>query len=951
MASLMEGSSKKRSFAVAVDPPALPPPSKKRLLGVAIVPPTPPEPHIEDYTIGWICALQEEYEAACRMLDYEFDGPETNEVKDENIYAFGRISGHNVVIGCLPEGEYGTNSAAIVAKDMVRSFLNLKFALMVGIGGGAPTQERDIRLGDVVVGVPRDKLGGVVQYDFGKRLSDGQFKRTGQLNAPPTVLLSAIREITRRQNDPSKPDSIAEHLERMDDMPEYRRPAQDRLFRFNYEHKGGKSCGSCEDDRLEERPPRVVRRKVTVHYGTIASANSVMKDAVERDRYAKDPELNVLCFEMEAAGLMNNFPCLVIRGICDYSDSHKNDEWHKYAALTAAAYARELLHVLKPQKVSVLEPWAGKLAELQTIAGEIHLMMSNTNANVDDLKLDSHLNKLRNWLSPADPSTNFNVAKEKRHHGTGEWFTNSDAFLEWKSGSRRHLWLHGLAGCGKTVLSSTILDHLHSDEIDSTVCLSFFFDFRDTDKQHLNNLLHSLAFQLYSRCPDARKELDGLLASCEDGRKQPTTASLSKTIHTMMQRPQKLQIVLDALDECTTRYDLVKWMETLSCSELTNVCLIATSRQEEELKSGLGKWIDEQNMIPLNRDIVNKDIRSYTKARLQDGSGTFRRRWGSRPDVLDEIESVIGNKSDGMFRWAACQLDSLEECLDYDELESTLRALPRDLDETYSRILTSIPEIRREKAIRILQFLIYSERPLTVEEAVDAVAIRLDAHPQFDSKYKLPCPNEIARYCSSLVSLVTRRSDKETVTEVELAHFSVKEYLMSNKTPKPFRCKLFEPDARSCITRCCLAYLSCLRDEERIARVKAQFPLARYSAQYWMDHAKPVETAGDIAVIITDFFRNHAAYTVWGRLFDPDRPWSDSPDPDTAYPLYYASLKGLYTTAQMLIEKGADVNAQGGCYGNALQTASWNGHKEIVHMLMDKGADVNAQGGFYGNAL
>lgn len=194
------------------------------------------EPSIEDYTIGWICALQEEYEAACRMLDDEFDGPETNEVNDNNTYVFGRTGGHNVVIGCLPDGRYGTNSAASVARDMVRSFPNLKFALMVGIGGGAPTRERDIRLGDVVVSVPQGALGGVVQYDFGKRLSDGRFQRTSQLNAPPDVLLGALPEIKRRHNDPRKPDRIAEHLKRMDDMPDYRRPARDQLFRANYEH-------------------------------------------------------------------------------------------------------------------------------------------------------------------------------------------------------------------------------------------------------------------------------------------------------------------------------------------------------------------------------------------------------------------------------------------------------------------------------------------------------------------------------------------------------------------------------------------------------------------------------------------------------------------------------------------------------------------------------------------
>jgi len=359
MASPTTGSSRKRSFDTAIAPPLLEP-SKKISLDAATTPPAR-EPPIEDYTIGWICALQEEFATACRMLDDEFDGPETNEANDNNTYAFGCIAGHNVVMGCLPMGRYGTNSAASLARDMVRSFPNLKFALMVGIGGGAPTRESDVRLGDVVVSVPQGLLGGVVQYDLGKRLSGHQFQRTGQLNAPPEILLGVIQDIRRRHDDPKKPDNIAKHLKRMDDMPDYRRPSQDKLFRTDYEHKGRETCEGCEASGLEKRLPRAMSRAVIVHYGIIASANSVMKNAVDRDRFALGPELKVLCFEMEAAGLMNNFPCLVIRGICDYSDSHKNDEWHKYAALTAAAYARELLHALKPRKVSTQPSWVERM--------------------------------------------------------------------------------------------------------------------------------------------------------------------------------------------------------------------------------------------------------------------------------------------------------------------------------------------------------------------------------------------------------------------------------------------------------------------------------------------------------------------------------------------------------------------------------------------------------------
>jgi hypothetical protein len=273
------------------------------------------------------------------------------------------------------------------------------------------------------------------------------------------------------------------------------------------------------------------------------------------------------------------------------------------------------------------------------------------------------------------------------------------------------------------------------------------------------------------------------------------------------------------------------------------------------------------------------------------------------------------------------------------------------LDETYSRILANIPEGRKERAIRLLQFLVYSERPLTIQEAVDAIAIRLIPCGQFDPKYRLPCPNEITRFCSSLVSLKTRESDTGTLMELELAHFSVKEYLTSEKLPEPFQCSFSQAYARGNITRSSLAYLSCLKEEDLIANIAAQFPLAQYSARYWMDHARPSETLDDVGESIMCFFENDIAYTIWCRLFNPDRPWADRRDPYTACPLYSASRKGLDVTVQKLLDRGADVNAQGGRYGNALQAASSDGHEKVVQLLLDGGADVNAQGGRYGNAL
>ncbi|KAH6866045.1 nucleoside phosphorylase domain-containing protein [Thelonectria olida] len=294
-----------------------------------------------------IYAPQEEYKATCQMLNYKCNSLKTAKVNNNNTYTFSRINRHYMAIRSLPDGQYSNNSTAGITRDMVRSFPNLRFALIVGIRGAAPTQERDIPLGDVIVSKPQGILRGV-------RVSDRQFQQTGQLNVPPQVLLGVLPEMQRRHNNLRKPNRTAKHLKVIDNMPNYQHPAEDRLYRADYKHKGGKSCADCKANRMEEHAPRNLSREVIIHYSIIASANSVIKNAKEKDQYSKDLELNVLCFKMEAGGLMNNFPCLVIPGICNYSDSHKNDKWHKYAALTAAAYARELLHIVKPTKVAPL---------------------------------------------------------------------------------------------------------------------------------------------------------------------------------------------------------------------------------------------------------------------------------------------------------------------------------------------------------------------------------------------------------------------------------------------------------------------------------------------------------------------------------------------------------------------------------------------------------------------
>jgi nucleoside phosphorylase len=300
----------------------------------------------QDYTVGWICALSSELTAAMAMLDEEHL-PLSQHKHDDNAYTLGRIGEHNIVIACLPAGQMGTNSAATVAAQMKHSFGGIRFGLMVGIGAGVPSEEHDIRLGDVVVSKPGKQNGGVVQYDFGRTIKEGRFVHTGSLNAPPSVLLTAVNALQARHN--LRGNRLVHYLSVMD-TPKLKRKYtyqgedNDQLFEAAYNHIGTSStCEQCDISRLVERHARDDTAPV-VHYGTIASANQVMRDGSARDRLRR--AFDILCFEMEAAGLMNNFPCLVIRGVCDYADSHKNKRWQEYAAATAAAYAKELLSII-----------------------------------------------------------------------------------------------------------------------------------------------------------------------------------------------------------------------------------------------------------------------------------------------------------------------------------------------------------------------------------------------------------------------------------------------------------------------------------------------------------------------------------------------------------------------------------------------------------------------------
>ncbi|TKW48955.1 hypothetical protein CTA1_11148 [Colletotrichum tanaceti] len=583
------------------------------------------------YTIGWICAIASEFVAARLLLDEVHEEPVSISRHDSNSYKLGRIGKNNVVIAVLPHGEYGLNSAAIVARDMLHTFENVRVGLMVGIGGGAPSPKNDIRLGDVVVSSPKDGHGGVFQYDFGKSLQGGKFHTTGFLNKPPTALMTALNSLISDleiQGNWLK-DEIYQALKSNTLRQKYGQPDPDSdvLFRSEVTCDANNTAMDHGPGDFVERLKRKEGEGPVIHYGLIASANQVMKDSLKRDALAA--ERNVLCFETEAAGLMNHFPCLVIRGICDYSDSHKNKQWQGYAAMAAAAYAKALVCRLQtsrieherripeiPQIVSLLRNFKQDVSEIRTRVDRAILDKLSIAAGAE---YDTHHNE---HDPTCHPETRVDILQEI------ERWARSPA-------GPRIYWLSGMAGTGKSTIARTVartFDDVHM------LGASFFFKRDEVDRSRSSLLFSTISRQLVRHRPellpfvlDAIAEADNI--SSKNIREQFTRLILDPLKRARFQQRErpKILLVLDALDECSVEKDIqtvVPLLATLVKCEGYDIKVFVTSRPELAIHYVFDRTKglhEEIQLHKVSQDTISHDIRVF----LRDELAEIREKWNA----------------------------------------------------------------------------------------------------------------------------------------------------------------------------------------------------------------------------------------------------------------------------------------------------------------------------------
>ncbi|KAL5344963.1 hypothetical protein ACLOAV_009916 [Pseudogymnoascus australis] len=583
---------------------------------------------------------------------------------------------------------------------------------------------------------------------------------------------------------------------------------------------------------------------------------------------------------------------------------------------------------------------------------------------------DTKLVEIRRWLSPPDPSINYRKAIKLRQSDTGLWLLESEVYSKWKRNASSFIWLYGIPGCGKTILSSTVTQDilLHCANDPGKVVAYFYFDFTDVDKQKSELMVRSLISQLSEQCITMPLGLEALYSASDKGNRQPYLDALMNVLQQMLQEFPQSYLILDALDECADRPELLSILEQMARWQLEKLRVLVTSRQLGDIKSSLVDIVNRERTICLQSQLVDKDIQAYVRQRLSDDKGL--KKWQKDAEIRREIETTLTKGSCGMFRWAVCQMDILGECRTRSALKKALKELPTTLDETYERILCTINDADSEYAMKILQWLAFSSRPLSVEELGEVVAINVERKTAFDRDEVLEDPMEVLNICMGLVSVVMTEAREPnrrlgtTIQTVTLAHYSVQEYLLSPSIcqGRAARYSMRPAACHGYIAKGSIGYLlqyekGLLDRFESASSLQQFYTLAQYAAEHWIIHTcKAEEDDNQLSYLATKFLSTgDSAYLNWLRLYDPDKA-SGTPNfrrelDSCPNPLYYASLGGIANTANRLVEEGANVNAKGGDFGNALQAASARGHDKIIEVLLSKGADVNAQGGEYSNAL
>ncbi|PGH16432.1 hypothetical protein AJ79_01763 [Helicocarpus griseus UAMH5409] len=925
-----------------------------------------------DFEVAIICALPLEASAVAALFDKKYDEKAYGKVPgDSNSYSVGVIGRHNVVLVHMPN--MGKVAAAAASVFLCASFQRIQLALIVGICGGVPFgghARKDIFLGDVVISE------GLVQYDFGRRLPGNRFLRkdTPQDNLPrprPEVR-AVLAKLKTEQGRSLLQNKTSEYLRqlrsKLGSSIRYPGAKEDRLFKSTHRHKHHDllKCAKCAEDetndpcdeatqmdckelRCHDQEPMLrtrlsLRTTPITHFGLVASGDTVLKSGEDRDAIASRDD--VIAFEMEGAGVWEIFPAvLVIKGVCDYADSHKNKRWQRYAAATAAAVTKCFLENWVPVFFGVLSP------RVETWLPEKDPALKAREAGVLK-KLDKLAYRDRKDRNP------------DRIPGTCEWFINHELFRDWKeSNSSKMLWVSADPGCGKSVLAKYLADSALASAGNRTTGYFFFKD--DSEEQRsvvtaLCCILRQIFLQrrfLLSEAIIEKFETDGGTLTSSFGDLWDVLIRTAEDKHA-----GEIICILDAIDECGDqgRSQLTQALCKLySTSRDFKLKFLLTSRPYSEIRrefqhldvSGL-PVIHLSGESEVEMEKISKEIDIVIKARVKDICAKLRLKDDEKEILLQELMRVPNRT----YLWVRLTLDVVEGDIDISKNRITeiARNLPKTLDDAYEGILSKSRNVNEAK--RLLHIIVAAARPLTLKEMNVALTIGENHRSYADLELKSEdrFRETIRDFCGLFVCIIG--------SHIYLLHQTAREFLIrraaeglteiSNGNNK-WKNSLDQRESHRILLDICIRHLLFTEFEtdspdilnedniysEKILTILSQYTddhiFFGYSAKYWPSHFHESNTEADAMtpslLKLCDVNSNRSfnwfrIYWMGGRTYLPQGFTT----------LMIASYCGLKRVVELLLENSdVDLNARDSMYrASALSRAAENGFDEVAKLLI-----------------
>ncbi|KAL6811185.1 hypothetical protein GGI42DRAFT_211644 [Trichoderma sp. SZMC 28013] len=805
------------------------------------------------YTVAWIAPLEIEAQAALHLLDNRHQGRFPLTPRDDYIFQAGDACGHNIIIATLPAGEvYGTRSAAALATQVKKFFPNLWFGLLVGIAAGLPNLSRnpplDIRLGDVLVGLPVGDNAGIIDYELGKETgTDGfQLLRAGHALAKTAkVVRSAIGSIKLR--GPNDLNDILQHYKMIEHKEHYfgtfADPGQDRDTLYQINGSG------IESPVIRERRP--VSERIRVWYGSIGSGDKLMKNAQKRNELRD--KYNIIGLEMEAAGTMDQIPVGVIRGVCDYGDEHKNDEWQPYAAAMAAAYARAVLAEIRP----------GNMIQVPSVDVSLKLKFDEKDSASENESMKKSLIEQLYFDKIDERLMNLTAAQGK----TCCWFLDKPEYISWNDSSQQpnhggFLWIKGHPGTGKSTLMKFLFERVKVDATNDPlqIILSFFFLARGTvEEKSTTGLYRSLLHQLFEKAPETQ---NGLQWMTKDGAKNIARngwneKALKQTLTHAVRKlgNQSLTMFVDAIDECNKHQvsDMVCFFEELcESAQESQVRLLVCFSSRHYPTITITKGIE----VNLEDEPGHKqDIEYYIKSKLRLGK--------SSQALL--LQSEILSRSSNIFLWVVLVLDILNReypnsSISIKKIRDRLKGIPPELDDLFEMILMRDGE-NLDRLHVCLKWILFANRPLRPQELYFAIQFINDEECSgyWDrNDVELEEMKTFVRNSSKGLAEVTRNKDSEV--GVQFIHESVRDFLLSKyETQWSEASDNFMGNSHKLLRDCCLTQLKSLvlqdigiadplppasETAELRQTVNSNYPFLEYSMLNVLHHADGAQQWG-----------------------------------------------------------------------------------------------------------